>query len=183
MKKSYIFLANGFEDMEALGTADVMRRAGMDVRLAAVGASLEVVSAHGITVVADLLADEADLNEAEWLICPGGMPGAENLHASETVTKALVAHHDKGGNIAAICASPALVLYPLGLLDGRQATCYPGMGNNCSHAQMTDAGVVVDGMIITGKGPAYSIPFALAIVRESLGATKAEEVAKGLLFI
>ena len=129
MKRSYLFLAPGFEETEALATVDVMRRAGMEVLTVAINPenSEKVCGAHGVVVVADLLPEDADFTDVEWLICPGGMPGAQNLADSRIVTEALRAHAAKGGKIAAICASPALVLAPLGILDGREATCYPGM--------------------------------------------------------
>lgn len=183
MKRSYLFLAPGFEETEALATVDVMRRAGMEVLTVAINPenSEKVCGAHGVVVVADLLPEDADFNDVEWLICPGGMPGAQNLADSQIVTDALRAHAAKGGKIAAICASPALVLAPLGILDGREATCYPGMQPESDKIVMRDAPVVALENLITGNGPASTLAFALAIVRRSCGDAVAQQIGSGML--
>lgn len=183
MKRSYLFLAPGFEETEALATVDVMRRAGMEVLTVAINPenSEKVCGAHGVVVVADLLPEDADFNDVEWLICPGGMPGAQNLADSRIVTEALRAHAAKGGKIAAICASPALVLAPLGILDGREATCYPGMQPESDKIVMRDAPVVALDNLITGNGPASTLAFALAIVRRSCGDAVAQQIGSGML--
>lgn len=183
MKRSYLFLAPGFEETEALATVDVMRRAGMEVLTVAINPenSEKVCGAHGVVVVADLLPEDADFNDVEWLICPGGMPGAQNLADSRIVTDALRAHAAKGGKIAAICASPALVLAPLGILDGREATCYPGMQPESDKIVMRDAPVVALDNLITGNGPASTLAFAIAIVRRSCGDAVAQQIGSGML--
>ncbi len=183
MKRSYLFLAPGFEETEALATVDVMRRAGMEVLTVAINPenSEKVCGAHGVVVVADLLPEDADFTDVEWLICPGGMPGAQNLADSRIVTEALRAHAAKGGKIAAICASPALVLAPLGILDGREATCYPGMQPESDKIVMRDAPVVALDNLITGNGPASTLAFALAIVRRSWGDAVAQQIGSGML--
>ena len=183
MKRSYLFLAPGFEETEALATVDVMRRAGMEVLTVAINPenSEKVCGAHGVVVVADLLPEDADFNDVEWLICPGGMPGAQNLADSRIVTEALRAHAAKGGKIAAICASPALVLAPLGILDGREATCYPGMQPESDKIVMRDAPVVALDNLITGNGPASTLAFAIAIVRRSCGDAVAQQIGSGML--
>lgn len=184
MNHSYLFLAPGFEEIEAIATVDVLRRAGMNVTTVAVcdGSSLSVKGAHGVTVEADILVEDADFSDAEWLICPGGMPGATNLASSPAVSAALTTHFKKGGNIAAICASPAVVLEPLGILAGREATCYPGMEGLIRDAKMHDTPVVALDSLITGNGPASTLRFALAIVRASKGESVAQEVGGGMLF-
>lgn len=180
---SFLFLAPGFEEIEALATVDVLRRAGMAVSTVAVnGGSKFIKGAKGVTVEADILAEDADFSAAEWLICPGGMPGATNLANSPVVSAALTTHFKRGGKIAAICASPAVVLEPLGILQGREATCYPGMKKMISSAKTKDAPVVISGNVITGNGPASTILFALAIVKSSKGKEVAGEVGSGLLF-
>lgn len=180
---SYLFLAPGFEEIEAIATVDVLRRADIDVRTVAVttDGSEAVEGAHGVPVVADFHIDQLDLNGADWLICPGGLPGAQNLHECEKLNLALIAQHDRGGHIAAICASPALVLAPLGILDGRSATCYPGFEQQCPNARMTGESVVCDGNVITANGPASTVAFALAIVAAAAGADTAGQVAAGML--
>ena len=126
MKSSYLFLAPGFEEVEALTPVDVMRRAGIDVKTVSVTASRDVEGAHGVTVKADMTFDEADFSDCDWLVLPGGMPGATNLYECKPLCSLLLKHNAEGGHIAAICASPAVVLGGLGLLDGKEATCYPG---------------------------------------------------------
>lgn len=184
MNESYLFLADGFEEVEAIGTVDVMRRAGMNVRTVAVKDDFMVTGAHGVPVKADLLiADVAVGEDTEWLICPGGMPGASNLASSSKLNEMLRDQNERGGKIAAICASPALVLAPLGLLKGRNATCYPGMEPiEETEAKMTGQPVEVSGNIVTGKGPACTFAFALAIVEQTKGAETAGTVAQGMLY-
>lgn len=181
MKSSFVFFADGFEEIEALATVDVMRRAGMQVITVSINPTLQVTGAHGVVVEADALIADCDLTNAEWLICPGGMPGASNLSACKPLTDALVAQHARGGNIAAICASPAIVLAPLGVINGRNATCYPGMSVDGCGVTWNDAMVVVDGNVVTGRGPAAACEFGLTIVRQTLGAEASLEVAVGML--
>ena len=181
MKRSYLFLAEGFEEIEALTIVDVMRRAGMDLKTVSITECHKVLGAHGIPVLADLLMSEADLAEAEWLIAPGGMSGSTHLSNCETLNRALKAHAAAGGKIAAICAAPAVVLYPLGILDGKNATCYPGFEKECVKATMCDKPVVVDGNIITANGPATALCFALTIVANSMGEGIAQEIGSGML--
>lgn len=181
MKTSYLFLAPGFEETEAIATVDTMRRAGMPVKTVAVADTSAVSGAHGVTIVADTLIGDADLADAEWLICPGGLPGATNLAESKAVTDVLKSHASRGGLIAAICASPAVVLAPLGILDGKEATCYPGFEDKCPGAKMIQVPVVSQSTLVTGNGPASTLKFALAIVAHSLGEGIAKEVAAGML--
>lgn len=182
MKKSYLFLAEGFEEIEALTVVDVMRRAGMPVVTVSVTEELEVLGAHGIKVKADAVIGDVDSDDAEWLIAPGGMPGSTNLAECDLLTAALKKHYAKGGHIAAICAAPAVVLAPLGILDGRDATCYPGFEEKCDKAVMRDTPVVALDNLITANGPASALRFALSIVANSLGEGIANEVGSGMLF-
>lgn len=180
--KSFVFLADGFEELEALSPVDVMRRAGMDVTTVSISSSLEVTGAHGVVVKSDKLFADVDFDGAEWIVCPGGLGGAQNLAAFEPLAKMLKSRVEANQKVAAICASPALVFAPLGIIKGRKATCYPGMESYCAGSEMIDTFVVKDGCVITGQGPAAAIEFALAIVAESLGAEKAAEVAAGMLY-
>lgn len=182
MNVSYVFLADGFEEVEALTCVDVMRRAGMPVVTVSINPDLVVVGAHGVTVIADSLFEDQDYDDAEWLVLPGGVPGAPNLAAHESLCDALQAQNARGGKVAAICASPAVVFAPLGILSHRQAVCYPGMESEAGDVDWCDAPVAVDGHVVTGNGPAAAAPFALTIVAESLGRDKAAEVAAGMLF-
>lgn len=181
MKTTYIFLAPGFEEIEAVAPVDVLRRAAMPVKTVSILDGCEVTGAHGVPYVADMTLSElpADV-DAEWLILPGGMPGATNLVKCKPLVSLLKSF---GGKIAAICASPAVVLGALGLLNGKKATCYPAMESFAGEGvDFTGAGVQADGRFITAKGPAYAVPFAAAIVETSCGAKVAEEVLTGMLY-
>lgn len=181
MKTTYIFLAPGFEEIEAVGPIDVLRRAEMPIKTVSILGGREVVGAHGVPYVADMTIAElgADV-DAEWLILPGGMPGATNLVECMPLASLLKSFK---GNIAAICASPAVVLGALGLLNGKKATCYPAMESFAGpEVEFTGAGVQADGRFITAKGPAFAIPFAAAIVEASCGAAVARGVLNGMLY-
>ena len=180
MQQSFLFLAEGFEEIEALGTTDVLRRGGMDVKTVSITDSREVTGAHGITAVADLLFKECDFNGSEFLILPGGMPGASNLHEFGPLNDLLKVHK---GKIAAICAAPAVVLAPLGLLEGKEATCYPGFEAQCvvNGAIMRDQRVVALDRLITANGPTSAIRFGLAILKNAMGPEVARQVGSGML--
>ena len=181
MKTTYIFLADGFEEVEALTSIDVLRRAGMPVVTVSINPGLEVTGAHGVTVLADSLLGDNSYDGAEWLVLPGGIPGAPNLAACEPLCDLLTAQDERGAGVAAICASPAVVLSPLGILQGRQAVCYPGMEQGIEGVRWAQAPVAVDGHVVTGNGPAAAAPFALALVAQSMGRDVAAQVAAGML--
>ena len=180
---SYVFLAPGFEEIEALATVDAMRRAGMNVVEVAVADTKYVTGATGQTVVADSLIEEIDPGDAEWIIIPGGQPGADNLHASMKVNEIIKNQFDRGGKIAAICAAPAVVIAPTGILKGKKATCYPGLGNMIASEGGTyiKESVVTDGNIITSEGPGTTLKFAKAIISAPAGEQKADEVLASML--
>lgn len=183
MKHSYLFLADGFEEMEALATVDVLRRAEMDVKTVSINATVVVTGAHGVSVNADCVISDIKLEaDTEWLICPGGMPGASNLASCEPLTAMLREQYARGGRIAAICASPAVVLAPLGILDGRPATCYPGFESLAGDVNMTGRDVEATDTLVTANGPAHTLQFAFAIVSVSKGVPAASEVAAGMLY-
>lgn len=182
MKPSFLFLAEGFEEVEAITAIDVLRRAGIPVKTISISESLQVRGAHNIVVKADCLYDNTLFVDPEWLILPGGMPGAENLYEFAPLQGLLKAHAGEGGKIAAICAAPAVVLGRLGLLKGKQATCYPGFESELTGAEHVDAPAVTDGNIVTGNGPANALLWALYIVREAIGEQEAVKVANGMLF-
>ena len=181
MNTSYIFLATGFEEIEALTVLDVMRRAGMDVKTVSIAEDHTVVGAHGLTVKADLIYGKTDFITPEWLILPGGMPGAEHLSKFAPLNSLLL-NQAQSGKIAAICASPAVVLAPLGLLDGKEATCYPGFEKQMTNAIHRDAQVIALDRLITANGPSAALRFALAIVATSMGESVAQEVGSAMLF-
>ena len=134
----YVFLATGFEDIEAIAPVDIIRRAGLKVQTVSITGERIVTSAHGVGIVADLLLSEVDYSKAEMLVLPGGLPGSTNLDACKPLTDAIKRHYEAGGAIAAICAAP-LVFGHLGLLKGRRATCYPGVDTELKGATYTAA--------------------------------------------
>lgn len=182
MNRSFLFLAEGFEEIEALTAVDVMRRAGMDVKTVSITRALQVTGAHGVTVNADLLYDNTLFTSAKWLVLPGGMPGATNLYEFSPLQGLLRRQAEsESGRIAAICAAPAVVLGQLGLLKGHQATCYPGFEGLLEGVDVKDAPVVVDRKFVLGNGPANALLWALNIVKEDKGLSAAEAVAGGML--
>lgn len=182
MKESFIFLAEGFEEIEALTAVDVMRRAGMDVKTVSITSSLQVRGAHGITVLADVIFNQTLFKNPEWLVLPGGMPGAQNLYEFAPLQGLLERQAESSeGRIAAICAAPAVVLGQLGLLEGHKATCYPGFEDKMHGAEVLAQRYVVDGKFVTGNGPSSALVWALAIVSEARGGKTATSVANGML--
>lgn len=182
MKQSFLFLADGFEEIEALTAVDVLRRAGMELRTVSITTALQVRGAHGICVNADLLFDNTLFSDPEWLILPGGMPGATNLYQYAPLNGLLKKQfQSKEGRIAAICAAPAVVLGQLGLLKGYTATCYPGFENLLKGAEILNQPIVINEKYVLGNGPANALPWALSIVKESLGSGVAQDVANGML--
>lgn len=178
----YVHLAEGFEEIEALTAVDLMRRAEIDVQTVAIGDDRMVTGAHGITVQADILQEEADYSASEMLVLPGGMPGTTHLMENEALGREIQNYVQIGRWVAAICAAP-MVLGHLGVLEGKQATIYPGMevhliGATPIHEQK----VVKDGRIITSKGPGTAMDFALALVEEIKGKSAADELRGDLVF-
>lgn len=180
MKESFVFLADGFEEIEALTVVDVLRRAGMKVRTVSISCSQLVTGAHGISVKADALYENTLFSDPGWLILPGGLPGADNLYKFAPL-QGLLMQHAPNGHIAAICAAPAVVLGQLGLLKGRKATCYPGFESMLEGAQYVDSHVVVDGNFVLGNGPASALEWALSIVAVELGRQKSSSIANQML--
>ena len=182
MKKVALFLANGFEEIEALGTIDILRRAEIEVTTVSISEQKEVTGAHNIGVLADKLFGEIDFSQFDVLVLPGGMPGAKNLNEHEELKKQVTHFAENGKQVAAICAAP-MVLGGLNLLKGKKATAYPGFEDKLIGAEITGEKTVVDGNIITGKGPGLVFDFALQLVEEISGKGVRDNVAKGLLLI
>jgi len=180
-KKALLVLADGFEEIEAFAPFDILKRAGIDVTLAGVPRK-EVKSARGAKVLTDKILDEKDeLYDA--VIFPGGLAGAENLAKSEKVKSLIKKMHEKGKIIAAICASPAVVLAPLGVLDGKEATCYPGMEKKfTSKIHFTQSPVVLDGNMLTSRAPGTAHLLGFKLAELLAGREKAESVKKATLF-
>jgi 4-methyl-5(b-hydroxyethyl)-thiazole monophosphate biosynthesis len=176
----YLFLADGFEEIEALSVADILRRAKIEVTVVGIGKNT-INGAHSITVTADTDIDNCDFTDVTALILPGGMPGTTNLEESITVWSAAnncVAH---GGLLCAICAAPSII-GKAGLLDGKRATCFPGFEEYLVGATVVDKKVVVDGNVITAKGMGCANEFALAIIEHLDGKEKADEIAASIFF-
>ena len=179
MKKVIVFLAEGFEEIEAISIIDVLRRAEVSVTTVSISKEKEVKGAHNVPVVADKLFDDVDFASYDMIVLPGGMPGAKNLQEHEGVKKQ-VEVFEKDKHVGAICAAP-MVLGGMGLLKGKRATCYPGFEAELIGATITNEEVTVDGNIITGKGPAFAMKFALQLVETLAGKATRNEVSNGLL--
>lgn len=179
-KKAVVLLAEGFEELEALSPVDVLRRAGAEVTLAGVG-GLNVKSAHDITVVADVLLDKL-FGDYDLIILPGGMPGSKNLGESPAA-RALTEKMLAGGKlVASMCAAPVFTLAAWGILDNKQATCYPGMEKMFPPSVKFSPGrVVVDGAITTSRGPGTALDFAFALAEQLVGKEAADKVAGDML--
>ena len=183
--KVYVFLAEGFEETEAIFPADIMRRASLEVLLVACSGKLAVKGSHGITITADVLLDEvvsAPLPNA--VVLPGGMPGAVNLAQSKGVSSLVLAMNDAKKLIAAICASPAVAFGSFGVLKDRNWTCYPGMEKEVAPqfaSGWKEDRVVVDGNLVTSRGPGTAGEFGFALVDELLGSGASVPLKKGML--
>jgi 4-methyl-5(b-hydroxyethyl)-thiazole monophosphate biosynthesis len=170
-KRAITFLAEGFEEVEAVTPVDFLRRAGVEVCIASITADKTVKGARGVSIAADTVLDklkeEGRLLPSHWdaVFIPGGMPGASNLAASAPVGSFIRDMASAGKIHAAICASPAVVLAPLGLLEGKRFTCYPGMERKVSGGIWVDEKVVIDGALITSRAPGTAAAFALALIR------------------
>lgn len=181
MAKVYIFLADGFEEIEALTVVDVLRRAKIDISMVSVTGSELVTGAHGITTVADLKFDDTDYRDGDMLVLPGGMPGTVNLSKHDGLSRLLKEFHEKGKDLAAICAAPR-ILGTKGLLTGRSATCYPGNEESLLGARFQEADVVIDGNIVTSRGMGTAIDFSLALVRKLTNEAEAGKLAEAIQY-
>ena len=180
MKTIFVFLAEGFEEIEALTPVDVLRRAGLSVQTVSVMDEQVVAGAHGVPVLADKMFAEINPEDAEMILLPGGLPGATNLDAHEGLSQMILDFAEADKPLAAICAAP-LVLGNRGLLQGKKATCYPGFETYLQGAEYTAALVEKDGNIITGKGPGAAMEFAFAIVEKYCGIDKVNELKQGMM--
>lgn len=177
----YLFLADGFEEIEALSPLDVLKRCGATV--CTVGVTGKTVKgSHGVEVVCDKTASELDeKDDFDMIILPGGMPGALNLDKDETVDKFITLASKRDKFICAICAAP-FVLGKRGILKGKRAVCYPGFEDQLLGATLEDRGVVRDGKIITGRAMGSALDFAFELAKALFGEETAEKVRKGILY-
>ena len=179
MKKACIFLAKGFEEVEALTVVDYLRRAEIKAEMVSIEDELYVKGAHDITVEADVLFDDMD-EEADMLILPGGMPGTLYLKEHEGLRKLLVRYYEENRNIAAICAAPT-VFGGNGFLKDKRAVCYPGMEEELDCKEVPDEKVVTDGNITTSKGPGTAVLFALRLIAILQGEDMKEKIRKSII--
>ena len=170
--KVYLFLADGFETIEALAVVDILRRGGIEVK---------TVSIMGRELVESALFENVDLNDASLLLLPGGLPGANYLNEHEELRQAILKHNEEGKKLGAICAAP-MVFGSLNLLNNRKATCYPGFEKHLTGAQYTGDFVTIDGNIITAKGAAASLEYAYCLLEWLTNAEKANEIKSGMLY-
>lgn len=168
---NYLFLDNGFEEIEALTTVDLLRRAAVDVTTVSITGEPMVMGAHNISVRADRLISDIDFTDAEMLILPGG---SSHLIDSKPLCELLVKHNKENKMIAAICAAPS-VLGQLGILEGKQATCYPGFEKFLGESYV--GGLVVESKnVITAKGPGLSSDFAFCLIEHLKDSETADRV-------
>ena len=180
-KKVYIFLADGFEDIEGLTVVDLMRRAGITITTVSIKNTKQITTAHSITMLTDQTFAETDFTDADMLVLPGGQPGTTNLGAFAPLTDLLKNFYNNGGRIAAICAAPT-VFAALGFLEGRKATAYPSCMDGLGDAVRLEDNVVVDGNITTSRGLGTAIDFSLSLISQLLGQEKADQIAESVVY-
>ena len=176
----YVFFAEGFEEVEALTTVDLIRRSGAELQMVSVMDKKQVTGSHGITIEADILFDEVEM-PAEMLVLPGGMPGTKNLRAHEGLCGLLKKQYEEKGWLAAICAAPS-VFAALGFLKDRKATSYPGAVTAQDCGTYLEEEVVTDDHIVTSRGVGTAIPFALKLVEILKGSEKADQIAGSIIY-
>lgn len=179
MNKILIPLAEGFEEIEAITNIDILRRAGLEVETASLG-DLAVTGGHNIIINADKLIDEVKAQELAGIVLPGGMPGAAHLRDDERIVSLIQELAKREALIAAICAAP-IVLEEAGLLSDRVVTSYPGFEEELESCNYLQDRVVVDGNIITGRGPGVAVEFALKLVEYLVDNKKVEELKATML--
>lgn len=180
MKKANVYLADGFEEIEAISVIDVLRRADVEVTTVSISNSQEVKGAHNITIIADKTFDELDNNEADMMVLPGGMPGTTNLGSHEGLKALIKEYYHNEKYIGAICAAPS-ILGKMELLESSMATCYPGFEKDLKGAIHSDDLVIRHKNIITSKGPGTAILFALDLAVLLAGREKAEQLKEQMI--
>ncbi|KUO73465.1 MAG: thiamine biosynthesis protein ThiJ [Clostridia bacterium BRH_c25] len=180
MKKVYVYLAEGFEEIEAITVVDVLRRAEIDARMISITGRKEVKGAHGITISADEVFENTDSLGADMIVLPGGMPGTKYLGEHKGLREVILGFAEKNKLIAAICAAPS-ILGRLGLLDKKKAVCYPGFEETLKGAVLGEDIISQEGNFITSKGPGTAIYFALRLVELLADNETAEELREGMI--
>ena len=165
MEKAYIFLVDGFEEIEGLTVVDILRRAGVEIQMVSIMGRKELTGSHGIPVVADAVFEEVDFSDGTLFVLPGGMPGTKRLAAHGGLAALLKEKNAEGKRLAAICAA-----------------CYPGFEEALTGAEVSFDPVVVCGNVTTSRGMGIAIPFALALTEQLAGKEKADALAKGIIY-
>lgn len=181
MAKAYVFLADGFETVEAFAVVDILRRAGVETVTVGVSQKNEIISAQKIVVRADRMINEGDYTDADIVFLPGGMPGTRNLEADGKVLDTVKKQYESGKIVTAICAAPS-ILGHLNILQGKKATCYPGFEEDLYGAELMTGRVVEDGNVITSRGMGTAVDLGLALVERLLGSEASEKIASGILY-
>lgn len=176
----YILLGTGFEEIEAFAPCDLLRRAGVEVRLVGLSGR-RIVGSHKICVEADLTVEEAAQQLPELLVLPGGLGGVRSILGCEAALELTKRCWNEGKTVAAICAAPT-ILAKLGIVGEKKAVCYPGMEDQMGEADMQDAGTVVDGRLITGRAAGSAMEFGLRLVERMAGKAEADRIANGVVF-
>lgn len=183
MKQVYVMLANGFEEIEALTVVDILRRGEVKVSTVSITEEKRVTSSHGIVVEADLAFSEMKEEEAELIVLPGGMPGTAHLREKQELMDMITRRYERKELLAAICAAPGLILGDLGMLEGKNATCYPAMAEYMKGTKyLKEEKVVQDDFIITGCGMGGAIPFSLKILENLKGKEVADRIKESILY-
>lgn len=181
MNRLAIFLAPGYEEIEALTVVDICRRGGLDIDMVSIAEDRVVQGSHGIAVKADRLFHEADFEEYDMLILPGGMPGTKSLEAHSGLMEKLDAFYGAGKYIGAICAAPSIFGHR-GFLKGRRACCYPSFESHLDGAEVTANPVEISDHVVTSRGMGTAIDFSLAILSLFCGRDKAEDMAGTIVY-
>lgn len=181
MAKTAIFLAEGYEEIEALAVVDIFRRAGIETDMVSISEELLTKGSHGIQVMADKLLKDANFEEYDMLVLPGGLKGMQNLEACTVLMEQIDAFYEDDKFVASICASPS-IFGRRGILNGRMATAYPGFESELKGATVVDAGAVRAGHVLTGRSMGSAIEFSLLLVNALLGKEKADEIAEQIVY-
>lgn len=180
MKKVIIFLSDGVEEIEALGTADILRRGGADVKIVSITNSKTVIGSNKIKILADDILENINEDDYDMIVLPGGMGNAKSLATSDRIIEIIQKFDNENKLIGSICASPAFAIEKSGIAKGRNITCYPGLENRLKDANYKQDLVVKDGNLITSRGPATTFVFAYTLLDE-LG-LDSDSVKKGMLW-
>lgn len=181
MKKIAVFFAEGYEEIEGLTVVDLCRRAGIEVEMVSVTDSLQVTGSHQIPVIMDKFLADVNFDELDMIVLPGGMPGTRNLEKVPVLMEQVKAFASDGRYIAAICAAPS-VFGHLGVLQGKNACCYPGFEEELTGALVSYNSCEADGHIITARGMGCAIDFGLKIIEKLVNEQKSAEIGSGIIY-